>query len=128
MKKEVEDCWLDELPQNQQALVSPSFHYGKAMEPTQLIGGLVKTLQLDQAIRMREIERLRTPFQRARRNTGCTLSSPLNLLNTRKWLASRRSQCTAGGFVVIPVYYTVCSLTKVSLMKLTHVLMIWLMR
>ena len=96
MKKEVEELLAGSTAQ--QALVSPSFHYGKAMEPTQLIGGLVKTLQLDQAIRMREIERLRTPFQRARRNTGCTLSSPLNLLNTRIWLASK-----GRWLVVIPV-------------------------
>ena len=101
--------------------MSPSFHSGKAMEPTQLIGGIVETLQLDQAIPMEEIERPRTLFQRARRNTGCTLCSPLNLLNTRKWLASKGVSVRH-----VALWSYLCSLTKVSLMKLTHVVMIWL--
>ena len=62
MKKEVEELLAGSTAQNQQALVSPSFHYGKAMEPTQLIGWLVETLQLDQTIHMKEIERPRTLF------------------------------------------------------------------
>ena len=58
MKKEVEELLAGSTAQ--QALVSPSFHDGKATEPTQLIGWLVETLQLDQAIHMKEIESPRT--------------------------------------------------------------------